>query len=559
MTDPIKLIVHEEPVKRVTLTPGKGRRPSVAVVYATREGDLEVLDGGKPMRWSDQMLTKYRTRYEVDISDHHLSLEFKDDTPLPTQSDVYHFHATVSASFRVTEPAETIRRNVTDAVPLVHGHLLSICRPITRQYSIEEAEEAEAGIHARFRRDTLIQGGITLYAVEVRLSLDEAGRKYLQDIEQARRDDKVRSAQHDTNVNDVARNEHIKQLQQAGDHLLQERERLAMGNRPLDVQGMIQLHLQRHPNDTEGAMKLLLDFEQKRLEYQEQRDDRWQSILATMAANGMAQPADVAPLLDAAVRHLEGSAGVVRAESTVQQPERPAPKPPAAIGWLDRPAAPPQPGPASGPANLAPVYLVLDESADARPWADALTDAAQDLFAAVAARPDVSAALRLSVVGFAERVAVRVPISRVDAEPEVPPLLHRQTADHAALFRWLLDHVPAEHSALKAEHTSVRPPLLILLSAGAPAGDWADPRQRLDRALRRSDVIAFGLGGAVETIAGFASEADLAFVPDAGIDDETAVRQFGEFLKRHVLACGEAARLGSETPSPAPPRGFRPA
>ncbi|MET7397556.1 hypothetical protein ABZS66_29130 [Dactylosporangium sp. NPDC005572] len=557
MTDPIKLIVHEEPVKRVTLTPGKGRRPSVAVVYATREGDLEVLDGGKPMRWSDQMLTRYRTRYEVDISDHHLSLEFKDSTPLPTQSDVYHFHATVSVSFRVTEPAETIRRNVTDAVPLVHGHLLGICRPITRQYSIEEAEEAEASIHARFRRDTLIQGGITLYAVEVRLSLDEAGRKYLQDIEHARRDDKVKAAQHDTNVNDVGRKHHIEQLQQAGDHVLQARERLAMGDRPLDVQGMIQLHLQRHPNDTEGAMKLLLDFEQKQLEYQEQRDDRWQSILATMAANGMAQPADVAPLLDAAVRHLEGSAGVVRAESTVQRPEEPAPKPPAAIGWRDRPAAPP--GPASGPANLAPVYLILDESADARPWADSLTDAAQDLFAAVAARPDVSAALRLSVVGFAERVAVRVPISRVAADPAVPPLLHRQTADHGALFQWLLDHVPAEYTALRAEHTSVRPPLLILLSAGAAAGDWADSRQRLDRALRRSDVIAFGLGGAVETIARFASEADLAFVPDVGISDETAVKQFGEFLERHVLACGEAARLGSEAPPPAPPRGFRPA
>src|SRR5947209_18782126 len=104
MTDRVELIVNEEPVKRVTLAPGRGRAPSVAVVYATRDGDLEVLDGGKPMRWSDQMLTKYRTRYEIDISDHHLVFEFKDTTPLPTQDDVYHFHANVSVSFRVTEP-----------------------------------------------------------------------------------------------------------------------------------------------------------------------------------------------------------------------------------------------------------------------------------------------------------------------------------------------------------------------------------------------------------------------------------------------------------------------
>ncbi|MEV4518455.1 hypothetical protein AB0K00_57050 [Dactylosporangium sp. NPDC049525] len=577
MTEPIPLIKLNEPVKRLTVTPGKGRTPSVAVVYATRDGDLEVLDGGKPMRWSDQMLTKYRTRFEVDISDHHLSFEFKDDVPLPTQGDVYHFHATVSVSFRVTDPAEVIRRNVTDAVPLVRGHVLGVCRPITRMFAIEEAEEAEAAIRARFRRDTLIQGGISMYAVEVRLSLDEAGRKYLQEVEQAARDEKIHAARHATNVNDVNREGQLDVLKQARDHLLQDRERMMLNGQPLDAMSMVRLHLQRNPHDTAGAMKIVAELEQARYEHQEKQTDRMQSLLAGFAGEGLVNPAEVSALVDAVVRHMEGSAGVLHASATVGTPAQPQQP---ALDWdesLDdilgaanpsatpadepgRSPAPAAPAPAAPapPANLCPVYLLIDESVEDDVWTAGLDTTVTELFGDLAARAKVAAALRIAVLGFAESVETRLPLGPVPTTPVSPQFTARGPADYAELFGALGRQVGADLEALRAQHDSVRPPLFVLL-CGAEARDsaWETPRRRLLGQLRRAEIVAFGLGPASAAVADLASYPELAFLGD-GLETGRALGLFAAFLHQHIVDLGQSALDGTEPPTPAP-SGFRPA
>lgn len=567
MTETISLLLKQEPVKRVTLAPSPARAPSVAVVYARRDGDLEVLDGGKPMRWSDQMFTKYSTRYEVDISDHHVDLKFEGDTALPTEGDVYQFHATCSANFRVTDPAEVVRRNVRDGAPLVHGYLLRMFRAITRQYSIEEAEEAEAAIHAQLRRDTLLHGGITLYAVAVRLSLDEAGRKYLQDVEQARRDEKIKAAQHHTNVNDVARQSQLDLLQQTGQHLLQDRERALLSGQSMDAESLIRLHLQRNPGDTAGAMKMLAEVEDAREAQRVRENERWEGLLEKLANSGIAQPSDLTPLLDAAVRHVEGSGPPIRATATVHSPQQPPE--PAAIGWDAPLAGVPAPEvsmvpPAvnanalAAPPNLCPVYVVVDESEAASPWLDRLNEAVGDLYRALAGQPRDAAPLRLAVCGFAEDVAVRAKLAAVEADPRVPRLTGRGPASYTALFEWLRDHVAADAEALRAEHPSVRRPLVVLLSAGTPAGvdDWAPAHRQLLGQLRRPDIVAFGFGGAGEAAASFALFPEYAFTAEGA--PETAADRFATFLRGYLLACGQAALAGTESPLPAPV-GFRPA
>ncbi|GAA3925195.1 hypothetical protein [Actinoplanes auranticolor] len=557
MPDSIPLILTTEPVKMVGIKPARGRTPSIAVVYATRDGDLEVLDGGKPMRWSDQVLTKYRTRYEVDISHHHLSLDFIKD-PLPTQNDTYHFNAAISVSFRVTDPAEVIEQKVQDAVPLIRGHLLAACRPITRQYAIEEAEEAEQAIHARFHRDTLLTGGITILAVQARLSLDDLGRTYLQDLEAARREENVKTAQHPGQLNDVARQTEIELLRQAADHRRQERERLVIGNRALDPAAMVQLHLERNPGDTAGAMKMLADLEESRQAQAEKRDDRWQSMLGGMAENGLIQQPDIAPLVTAAVRHLEGSAGVIRTTASVQEPQPPAA--PAAIGWDDplpqRSAPAPSIQPVSPPPNLVPVYLIVDESPVGAPWIDDLQDAVQQTLSAVAGLPRIAAAVRLSVLGYADGVSERVPLSRISDETRTPPLVARGSADHGALFRWLLEHVPAQLADLQVQHPSVRPPSIVLVSAAAPRDDdWAAPHQRLLNQRRRPEIVSIGLpGAAAKEIGALASFPELAFVSD---NRDATITGLTEFLRRYVIGCGQAALDGTESPIPPAPSGFR--
>ncbi|GAA3301702.1 hypothetical protein Dvina_05600 [Dactylosporangium vinaceum] len=579
MTQPIPLIKHSEPVKRIAVTAGKSREPFIAVVYATRDGDLEVLEGGKPMRWGDQMLTKYRTRYEVDISDHHLTFEFKDDLPLPTQADVYHFHASVSVSFRVADPAEVIRRNVQDAVPLVRGHLLGVCRPITRMFAIEEAEAAEAAIRARFRRDTVIQGGVSLYAVEVRLSLDEAGRKYLQEIEQAARDDKMHAARHVTDVNDLEREGRLDLLKQSRDHMLQERERLMLNGQPLDAISMVRLHLQRNPHDTEGAMKMMAALEQARFEHEQTQTDRMQQLLGAFAKDGLVNPAEVSTLVEAVVKHMEGSAGAIRASATVGTPATATPSAPQALGWNESlddilgptPAPTPMatptatatvPPPAAAaeqgrPANISPVYLLVDESPGAHALPEGLDRVVADLIADLAARPQVAAAVRLGVLGFAETVETRIPLGPIPPGSADPGFTTREPADHAALFAYLRDHIPADLDVLRAQHPSVRPPVFVMLCAADPRDDaWEGWHRRLLGQVRRADIVVFGVGAATAVIAGFASYPELAFLAP-GADPDRATGLFAAFLHDYIVAVGQSALDGTEPPVP-DAKGFQP-
>ena len=557
MPDSIKLIVGTEPVKRIAIV-SKGRSPSVAVVYATRDGDLEVLDGGKPMRWSDSMFTRYRTRYEVDISDHDLTFRF-DKQPLPTQDDIYFFHAEVSVKFRVTSPAEVIRRNVSDAAQLVRGHLLSACRPITRMYSIEEAEAAEAAIHARFRRDTQIYGGITIHAVGARLSLDEAGRAWLQEIQKVRRDEQVRTEQHATDVRDVHRENEIKELRQGGEHNLQDRERIRHSSRPLDGQAIIAMHLERHPHDTIGAAKLAADWEAAQLSERIRQDEQARAVWNSLVENGHVQHTDVQALLDGTLARLTASSETFRTTATVQPPQ-PQPPASAAIGW-DTPLSGPvraQPAPEPRkPANVLPVYLIVDESPAAAGWVDQLSDAVQDVCTAIAEDARTGSAIRLGVLGFAETVSVRMPLGEVADGQKAEPLLTRGPAGHAGLFRWLAEHVPDEVEDLRAHNSSVRGPLIVLLTAAAAgADDWTAARRQLARRLRRADLIAVGVGEAeADDIAGFASLPELGFVAEDGSD--AAITEFSDFLREHVLGCGRAARDGTEAPQALPPTGFR--
>jgi uncharacterized protein YegL len=560
MTQPIVLIKRSEPVRMMAMTPGRGRSPSVAVVYVTRTGDLEVLDGGKPMRWGDQIMTRYRARYEVDISDHYLTFEFKDDLALPTQADVYHFHATVSASFRVADPAEVIRRDVQDAVPLVRGHLLGVCRPITRLFSIEEAEEAEAAIHARFRRDTLIQGGISLYAVEVRLSLDEAGRTYLQAIEQAARDEKINTAQHLTNVGDEKRQGELDLIRQARDHARQERERLMLGGQPMDAVSMVRLHLQRNPSDTAGAMKMLSELEQVRFAHEQKQTDRMQSLLAGFARDGLVNPAEVSPLVEAVMRYMESSAGALERSPDAVMPVQGPAEPQRALDWdepLDDIIEPVPPAAEARPANLSPVYLLIDESVTEDLWTDGLTTVLTELFGDLTAQPRVAAALRLAVLGFADTVAEHVPLGKVPGAAAAPELVGRgPAADHATLFRWLHERVNAHLDLLRTQHQSVRPPLFVLLCATAPRDDaWEAPRRQLLRAARRAEIVAFGVQDAATSVADLASGPDLAFAAD-GVDTGRAIGLFAAFLHQHLVDVAQAALDGTEAPVPAP-TGFR--
>ncbi|MGC4749955.1 CHAT domain-containing protein [Micromonospora sp. DT201] len=173
----IPLILSAEPVRWFMPPPRRGR--AAAIVYATRQGGLEVADSGRSMAWwHPGFVARYATRYEVDTSDHQVVF----DVRLPAKG-AYHFEASITVGFRVTDPAQVVRRAITDAAGAIREFVLDACRPISSQYALDEVIQAETAIDRRLNRDTYALDGITLYRRGARLSLDERGRRYARERE----------------------------------------------------------------------------------------------------------------------------------------------------------------------------------------------------------------------------------------------------------------------------------------------------------------------------------------------------------------------------------------
>ncbi|MFG1842531.1 CHAT domain-containing protein [Micromonospora sp. NPDC049175] len=183
----IPLILSVEPVRWLMPPPSNG--PSAAIVYATRQDDLEVVDGGRLMAWwHPGFLARYATRYEVDTGDHSIVVDLR----LPARGGAYHFEASITVRFRVTDPARIVRRAIKDATVLVREFLRETCRPITSRYAVDEVIQAEAAINRRLGHGPSALDGITLYPASVRLFLDERVGRYVRERELRREQNDLR-------------------------------------------------------------------------------------------------------------------------------------------------------------------------------------------------------------------------------------------------------------------------------------------------------------------------------------------------------------------------------
>lgn len=165
-----KLILSDEPVRRVQLGGRAVVTPGVAVVCSTADGQLEQV--GKL-----GIMARYRRRYEVDSSDHHDTV----DSSLPTREDVYDFRCSIVIGWRVSDPIEVVRRGVVDGLDLCHSRLLDRMREISREFDILDCDKAEREINRAVGVPFSLPEGITIYYFSARLTLDDNARKYLQD------------------------------------------------------------------------------------------------------------------------------------------------------------------------------------------------------------------------------------------------------------------------------------------------------------------------------------------------------------------------------------------
>ena len=585
MTSTLPLILSSEPVQRGLLAPVRPSRPNVAVVYATGFGEVVCFDG-RPMTRSQQLMSKYRIRYEVDTSDHRRTAKL-DSSPLPALGDAYFFDTLVDVGFRVVDPEAVVRRNVDDALIVVYSHLIERLRPITRQHDIQDAKGAEDEINRLFQSATTLPEGIQIYRCVARIGPDAAARAYIRSLVEAKRESAVGSAKHQLAVASAHHEREIGVIEQQARLAAEAREQAAMADRPLDLPGMLAMHLTKHPDETAYALELLSRHQQAQLEQRNIDDQRSMDLVRFMIERDLIQAVDVDRLRNQTLTRVREIAS-----------PRPHALPPAAAWDDDLPATVPGrvirssserlPGSplssadATGPAlgdglrpmgagpvqdprvNTAlPVYIAIDESIADPAYETALNGALQSLIAQLAGSPAVVGALRMAIVGYAADVIVRMPMTAIGVGSYVPAVSTRPGTCINGLFEHLLAAVPDDVVRLKDHGLSVNRPTLYLLAANPVSDDdtWpASHAQLTDRSAFRfaPNIVACGIGAADPALVrSVASIPGMGFAapPDMPISD--AVARYAAFLARAVSKLGFAHTTGRSDAVVEPPAGFR--
>ncbi|SOB83757.1 hypothetical protein [Streptomyces sp. 1331.2] len=567
MTPTLPLIISEEPVPRGLSGPVKALKPSAAAVYASYDGELAWFQG-KPLSWSQQFLGRYRTRYEVDLSDHRRTAHLK-SWPLPSQDQAHCFDAIVDVGFRVHDPVEVVRRNVTDALIVVYGHIAAVLRGIARGYPIDQAALAEHRMNQDCAREMVLSEGITIYRCVVDLRPDDAARTYISSLTRADRELRLaESAQ--LRAEAEARGEQVvdrirldgrlareTQEQRVKLELQAERRRL-LGEGDLDIGGLIRLFVLEHPDRVAEAIEMRSRWETSLVGRQEQFDERSVEVFKFMVANDLIQPADVEVIRQQALHRVHGATLAGGAVTALPPVRWGGPAGSAGSGGPGGPGAPDGFAGPSGPSALVgtvvadaqgsgtangvlPVYLLIDESAAVAGCLDGLNNALRGLHSALLTPPETAAGLRISVLGAAGDTTAHLPMSAVEWTTVMPELRVRAGARHDLAFERLRRLVPEDLARLKAEHRVVHRPVLFVLFGGVceEGVRWRETVRALTDPVANPGhptVISVGIGRADEAeIRAIARYPELAFVAEPGLDLATAAERFASLLRDSVL------------------------
>lgn len=544
-------LVRSEPVPRLDFKPRAALRPNTKIVYATVDGELETYQNGKRLKWSDRQLTQYRTRYEVDVSEHYRSVELS-NTPPPARGGLYKFSVAMTVGYRVVDPVKAVESDIGNGLPFVYGYLLARCPQITVKHAIEDFTAAEADLNRWFSGRHDVGGGIELFSVVARVEPDAQAAVYLKAQVEAKRNNVVKAAQHQVNFDDVKRDNDLELMRKSGVMAIRNVERVALGDRPMTPDELVRIHLERHPDETAEAMAALVAAE--KLTYQRglDREDRDREMVRYLIEHNIIRDVDMDPYRD---RYLGGGAPPPAVTASTAWNE---PLPQVGVGPIGANApAPPVPG-ARAPQSVIPIYVVIDESAAVAEVIDELNAGLRRIYDSLAAEPEIARVVRLAVIGYSDGIAHVVSLHEVSGFTSPPRMSAAGEARYAVAFTHLLNCIPRDAETLKAENPSVRRPQVLFLAGSRPDDEqeWASPYGQLIGQRYAPDIMAFGVGAASPaTIGRIATRPEYGFVA-TGRSPQQAINDFCAFVSAHVLDFGRAVRDGESGPVLRPPHGF---
>ncbi|MFI6856098.1 hypothetical protein [Streptomyces sp. NPDC050416] len=586
MTQPVSLIVNQSPVPRMSVGPTKATQPHLAVVYATAAGEVVCFEG-RPMKPTQQVFSKYCTRYEVDMRPQQRTAVLGRN-PLISADGVHAFEVQVSFSFCVDgwQGAENlVRSGLSDALPVVHGWLVSRFHGAGQRFAIEDSFGLERYLNQLCAAPVVLPEGLKVYGCRVSVRPDAASLSHLESLIEARRREARGAAEHIPNTGDVVRKAEIEALEQDFAIRATARQAEALADTLTTSEGLIRHYLITHPHDAEGAFAMARQLEEARAATAELQNQRALGLFQVMAEKGLIQAGDLDHMrqqLTGTVGRATGGDGHLASAVTPQLPgARPWDAPqlqaaPAPVATVPGSAGPtptlvesvvtePDPRRTAAPAaatGTALIYLVLDESLD-RECVGELQRGLDALHAALSAAPDVSTVLRLCVLGMADTTEQRLSLARVGPGTRTPLLVARRGLSYSQAFRTLKSLIGQDATVVKSEGAQVLRPVVYFLTGGVPdeGNTWHTAFQELtdpsvNPAAPRMVALGFGRAetAAVRTVATFPES---AFMAAPHQDAASAAHNCAAFLRDSVVGYGRRLADGAANFTVSPPDGFR--
>jgi uncharacterized protein YegL len=153
----------------------------------------------------------------------------------------------------------------------------------------------------------------------------------------------------------------------------------------------------------------------------------------------------------------------------------------------------------------------------------------------------IAAKVRLAVVGFAQDVQVRLPLSDARTLIGAPHMRIRGVTNYGAAFTMLAQQIPIDVRDLKSQQYQVHRPAVFFLSDGIPTDEpaWRGAYQRLiDRQVTpvAPNIIAFGIGEAkAEIISQVATRPEFGFIAIPNCDIGRAISDFFHTLVQSLV------------------------
>ncbi|MBM9509640.1 hypothetical protein [Actinacidiphila acididurans] len=535
---------------------------SVAVVHLSADGRLTVGTKSPATLW-DKLLGRGGTRYAVDVSDHRRRAEMR-NTPLPCSDQAHRFEATVDIGFRVHDPEEVVRRNVADALPVVYGHVTQTVRSHARRFAIDEADRAEEYINQVFAQEIRLPEGITVFHCAVTLEPDAAARKYIETLAGLDRELTVGRGRHEAAVAEERSRQAIADMKQEGELGREKQRAAALSGMALNIEGLIRQHLVQHPEDTVRATQLLTDWETAQVARAELGTQRHDAMFRFLVEKDILRSPDLLMLREGLLGGLNPAAPPVGLPPAAASAVGGGAAAAAPVSWGGTVAAGAAPGggPDAVTGAAVPVYLVLDASQSAAPFADGLNDALRSLHTALSTSPDVAAGLRVCVLAFAENGDLRLPLTRFTWATNVPYLATGGDSRFGAAFEKLLDLLPGDVDLLKRGGGSVHRPVVFFVATAPPRDgtQWPDVRQQLAAHRYAPTVLACGLGESEgRAMLRIASDPNLAFVAAPGSHPADQARALSALLQSTLLHLGRTVLAGHPDLVAECPQGLVPA